>query len=382
MGTPSKKRSNSPGVTRETPAHQTARIVADSPSQVKQRVAGALPSGDVLTSPSSRRRGKKVRRQSHGSAWHWKQTDSWYYTLPGTRKRIPLFDEDGNRIRGSESKKAAQLAYARVSLGQGWKPEAPPSSPEEWVVAKVCSEYLQYCERGVANGSVSKGHRDGCDWYLNDLCKFCGALPVAELKKGHIRAWVDSHAGWKSPATQRSAISIVLAAFNFTEENHDVPSPLKGLKKPSFQPRLHSLSREDETAIYKAADPWLKDFLFAAVHTGLRPFCELAKLKAEDVEESPRGMMWRVYSSKTKKTRKIPVRAEVAKLTRKLLKTAPMGSGIPLFRSPKGRAWSKVNGVVRFIGLRKKLGWDKDPVRKKYSSYSCRHTFAHRMLSG
>ena len=37
---------------------------------------------------------RKQRRQSHGSARHRKQTDCWYYTLPGTRKRVPLFDED------------------------------------------------------------------------------------------------------------------------------------------------------------------------------------------------------------------------------------------------------------------------------------------------
>ncbi len=56
-------------------------------------------------------------------------------------------------------------------------------------------------------------------------------------------------------------------------------------------------------AHYGAADECFRDFLFAALHTGLRTFCELAKVTADDVEESPRGMMWRVYSSKTKKTR-------------------------------------------------------------------------------
>jgi len=64
------------------------------------------------------------------------------------------------------------------------------------------------------------------------------------------------------------------------------------------------------------------------------------------------------------------------------LETAPKGSGKTLFRTLTGKAWSKVNGVLRFITLRKKLEWDKDPARKKYSCYSCRHTFAHRMLSG
>jgi integrase len=228
---------------------------------------------------------------------------------------VPLFDEDGNRIRGVENKHPAQIALARVKLGQGWQPESPPASPEEWIVAKVSSEYLQYCERGLTNGGISKGHRDGAHWVLNDLCKFCGALPVAQLKKGHIKTWMKNHEGWKSPATHRSVISVVLAAFNYAQENHDIANPLKGLKKPPSRPRLQSFSQADEKAIYKATDESHRDFLFAAIHTGLRPFCELARITADDVEESPRGMMWRVYSSKTKKTRKIPVRPEVAKLT-------------------------------------------------------------------
>jgi len=110
---------------------------------------------------------RRTRRQSHGSAWHWKQTNSWYYTLPGTKKRVPLFDEDGQRIRGAENKKAAQLAMARIKIGSGWKPEAPPISADDWIVAKVCSEYLQHCERGVANHTLSEKHRCGVAWALN-----------------------------------------------------------------------------------------------------------------------------------------------------------------------------------------------------------------------
>ena len=101
-------------------------------------------------------------------------------------------------------------------------------------------------------------------------------------------------------------ITIVLAAFNHAQDMHDVPNPLKGLKKPPSQPRLSSLAPADEKAVYEATDEAFRNFLFAAVHTGLRPFCELARLKADDVVESPRGMMWRVFSSKTKKTRAKP----------------------------------------------------------------------------
>ncbi len=61
-------------------------------------------------------RKRKQRRQQHGSAWHWAQTDCWYCTEPGTKKRVALFDEDGQWIRGKDSKEAAQMAMARIKL--------------------------------------------------------------------------------------------------------------------------------------------------------------------------------------------------------------------------------------------------------------------------
>ena len=325
---------------------------------------------------------KTKRRQSQGLAWHWNQTDAWYYTLPGTKTRIALFDEDGHRIKGQENKKAAQLALARIKLQGDWE-QAPTLTPsDEWLVARVCSDYLQYCERGANNGTISKSHYDNAKSFLNNFCRYCGALPVAQLKKGHVKNWLDSHAGWKSPASHRNAITIVLAAFNRAQEDHGVLNPLKGLKKPKAQPRLQSFTKEEEQAIYKATDEPFRNFLFAALHTGLRPYCELAKITADDVIDTGRGMMWKVYSSKTKKTRKVPVLPQVAELTRKLIKTAPHGSGTPLFRNPAGNPWKKVTGVSRMLKIKRDLGWDEHPTRKKYSSYTCRHTFAHRMLSG
>ncbi len=335
------------------------------------------------TSTRSVGRPKRKRRQNHGSAWHWKQTDAWYYTLPGSKRRIPLYDDEGKRIKGAENKKQAALALSRIRIaGDGDVASVAPSAPDNWIVAKVCSDYLQYCERGVASGKLSRSHLDAARWALNDLCTYCGALEVRELKKGHVKNWLESHKTWRSAATLRGVISIILAAFNRAQEDFGVANPLKGFKKPRAEPRLQSFSQADEDQLLAATDEPFRNFLFAAIHTGLRPYSELARIKAEHVEETPRGMMWRVYASKTKKTRKIPIRAEVAALTKKLLAAAPAGSGKPLFRNPDGNQWHKTTGVTRFIRLRAKLGWESDPVRSKYSSYTCRHTFAHRMLSG
>jgi integrase len=64
------------------------------------------------------------------------------------------------------------------------------------------------------------------------------------------------------------------------------------------------------------------------------------------------------------------------------METAPPGSGTPLFRNTRGGGWKRVTGVGRFLAIKRRLGWDQDPVKTKYSTYSCRHTFAYRMLSG
>lgn len=130
---------------------------------------------------------QKHRRRSKGAAWHWQQTDAWYYTPPGTKKRVPLFDERGQRIRGKDQKPAAELALARVKVNGKWRPTAVVTRDPQWLVARVCSDYLQYCERGVASGTISADHRATAVRCLNDLSGYCGALPVSQLTKDHVR---------------------------------------------------------------------------------------------------------------------------------------------------------------------------------------------------
>ena len=296
-------------------------------------------------------------------------------TAPRHRSTHAAFDDEAGRIRGPEN--SCRAARQVSAAAGGWR--TCTGGRRTSLVAKSARNTPVLHPRRAA-GSVARDITKA-RWILNDLCQFC-ARRRPQLKKTHIATWIGSHPSWKSPTTHRSVITVVLAAFNYAAQNHDLPNPLKGLKKPAARPRLYSLTPDEEQAVYGAADAPFRDFLFAALHTGLRPFCELARLTTDDVVETERGMMWRVYSSKTKKTRKIPVRPEVAALSLRLIATAPRGSGVPLFRNPQGNLWKKVTGVSRFLAIKRLLGWDQDKVRQKYSSYTCRHTFAHRMLSG
>ena len=149
------------------------------------------------------------------------------------------------------------------------------SGNSQWLVARVCSDYIQYCEQGLAKGTISKGHRDNSVRWLNDLCSYCGALAVAQVKKGHVAKWIDDHETWKSSETRRGVIAIVLAAFNRADELFGIPNPLKGLKEPKPKPRLASFSADDEQALYDATETCFRDVLFAAIHTGLRHLDDL-----------------------------------------------------------------------------------------------------------
>jgi hypothetical protein len=64
-------------------------------------------------------------------------------------------------------------------------------------------------------------------------------------------------------------------------------------------------------------------------------------------------------------------------ITRQLMLTAPKGSGIPLVRTKHGKQWKRCNGVQQFCVLKRKLKLPDDRV-----TYTCRHTFAKRTLSG
>ncbi len=109
---------------------------------------------------------------------------------------------------------------------------------------------------------------------------------------------------------------------------------IKGLKKPPPQPKLISFSVEDEQAIYAATDEPYRDFLFAAIYTGCAAVLRAGQTDCGTCRRDKPRDLWRVYSTKTKKVRKIPVRPEVATLTRKRLANAPKAKCCADIREP------------------------------------------------
>jgi len=325
----------------------------------------------------------KKRRQQHGSAWHWRQTDCWYYTEMGTKRRASLLDEKGQRIRGLENKEAARLALARVKLADELSSPVQSTS-SEWTVAKVCDVYLDDLHRSACPEWATEVKR-----WLNDLCGYCGALKVDQFKRKHLRAWINQHTTWNNNS-QRNVIGSVLAAFNFCCKFDDLDAnPIAGFEKPAATPRVTAFTPQEEQQLYETTDEAFGQFIKACILTGGRPYSELAKVTADHVVETPQGMIYLLKArtkqglhghkaaKKTGKDRRIFLCEAMETITKRLMLTAPSGSDIPLFRSTRGKPWKRCNGVWHFSKLKKKLKLPDDRCL-----YSARHTFAKRTLSG
>lgn len=336
------------------------------------------------------------KRTANGTPWHRKFDDAWYVTLDG--KRHPLRDEHNKKVKGKDNRQAAELAVARLKLDV-----QPVHQPDVATIADVGEAYLEKVQR-----EDSPAHYRTANNLINDLVKYIGpATPAMSVTKKQVKAWVDAHKGWQSDNTIKGNLAVVIACFNHAVKEAELltTSPIAGLKKPTGYARMTFFTQEqiDEVIAHLNKPPKKKavpltptaEFFQALLLTGARPFSELAKVTAENVIETNKGMVLQIKAGKdeqgnyrhkaarkTGKDRTIYLFQEAELLIRKLLLTAPKGSGLPLFRTPRGKAWRRTNGVTTFCAMKKALGWHKDPEKAGLSFYTCRHTFAKRILSG
>ncbi|MCP4785955.1 MAG: hypothetical protein GY903_10220 [Fuerstiella sp.] len=162
--------------------------------------------------------------------------------------------------------------------------------------------------------------------------------------------------------------------------------PMKGYPIPSPGKRVAPFTDEDLAELYAATDDYYADFVKLGSLTGLRSYCELAEITAENMIVSDRGVQLSVsgkmLSGSREKIRIFPLLKEAAEMCLRLAETAPKGSGIPLLRNSKGGKWSRGAAIERMAKLRKKLKWCDDSRKQHLVNYSSRDYFAHGMISG
>ena len=168
------------------------------------------------------------KRQANGTAWYRKFDNGWFSTFEG--KRVPLKDERGRPIKGKSSREQANLAVARLKLSISQK-----TANDTVLVATVADAYLEHLK-----ATASAQHLDNATRIMNDFCSYCGALPANDLKKKHLRVWIDRHKSWKSDNTKRSNAIYVTAAFNHAVKEADLleTNPIAHFKKAAAFPRI------------------------------------------------------------------------------------------------------------------------------------------------
>ncbi|WP_145374909.1 tyrosine-type recombinase/integrase [Symmachiella dynata] len=318
---------------------------------------------------------------------------------------LPLRDENGEHIKVQlADDQDLKQAYARFLLDKQTAVEVQ----NDITVLDVCLAYLRYAK---TNGA-EKTHFDRAD----TLFDFCfglppeyrkkdgsgpkrltreqraemsnkrihpgfGNLPAAELNWAHIDEWLSAHENWNGGC--RTRVQAVKRALNFGVERDMIASnPIRGYKLARSNSRVTYITPEQEQAMYEHANPQLETAIRVCIRTGARFGSEFAKLTKEHIVDHGDRMEWVFKPSEIKNRRKRVIRITdpgVMEITRVCAEQFSQG---PIFRNSVGTPWERRNLSQRFRTLKKRLSQQGVELDKDCCMYSCRHTFAKRILQG
>ena len=297
----------------------------------------------------------------------WFRTNDgwWYATLreDGRRAQIRLVkapdDRHGKKL--AEDQLLQELAARNYSQQQA---ADEPLSPSWLTVRHVIDGFLAHSREEHKPGTYG--------WYKTVLSSFkdaLGKLRVARLRRKAVRAWLKS-TGY-NPTSQNKALGAVQAALNWAVEEEHVPrNPIARMKKPTPHTRDRTLTPDEKNLILTSIrDEAFRGYVRALMLTGCRPG-EVARVTAADVNLDAGVWVLKEHKTakKTGKPRVVYLCPEAAELTRELVAANPTG---PLFRSAKGRPWTRNAVRIRFRRLR-----EKHPGLKGVVAYTCRSSFA------
>jgi integrase len=334
----------------------------------------------------------------HNRGYFFRKGRGWYAMIRG--KMVPLEYDDRGRMRAKDTPLADIKAAYQKALGPSPE-ENEVESGDGPTVMDVCLAYLAKVKDTGADATYSNRHHT-----LFDLCsglpsrfipvkgkprvkptaddyihKGFGKLKVADLKPLHLDRWLQAHPNWKGG--RRTKIQAVKRALNYGVESGLIESnPIKGYKTPKAVGRVTYITPEQETALCDEANPALAMAIKVCIRTGARPGCEFAKLTAKHVKDHGERMEWifQPHESKTKTLRIIRITdPEILKIVRQQMKLHPTG---PIFRAFQGGKWRRANLTEKFRELKGRLTKKGYEFDDDCCMYSCRHTYAKRVLQG
>lgn len=217
-----------------------------------------------------------------------------------------------------------------------------------------------------------------------------GNVLVIDFKPYHVQKWLDGHKDWNR-STRCHRYNTVKGVFVEAKRLGLITAnPLDGYRVPGITKRVSYFDPETEALIYANVSKHLRDLLWLCIETGMRPFSEAAKLTADHVEDDGQRMRFKFATHKTKKktgkTRYVYPNPAVATFVRSRMELYPRGSGLPLVQTSRKKKWKGTTANNQFGKMAEKIGLARR-LRAKFGSdmsepviYSCRHTFATRMI--
>ncbi|MAT70083.1 MAG: hypothetical protein CMJ58_11245 [Planctomycetaceae bacterium] len=337
------------------------------------------------------------------------------------KRSAPLRDADGQPLREKNiPTKVVSEAYARYLHEKSQKTAQPQSKSESSppvTVLQVCQAYLANAKATGAQGThecradtlfdlcfgLPAGFRERGDRESKPLTperkkematrrihSGYGQMLVADFLPLHVDQWLNSHPTWQGG--RRSRIQALKRAFNYAVESRLIDAnPIRGYATPKPVSRTTYITPEQEAALLELANPQLSIAIKACIRTGARPGCEFAALERrhitieehDDRDGIPqRRMQWRFGEgeSKTGKLRVLRIRDhEIIDIVEAAIARFQTG---PIFRNTKGDPWSRKSLAAGFCSLKKRLAARGVELDDDACMYSCRHTYAKRILQG
>jgi integrase len=288
---------------------------------------------------------------------------------------------DGKVTRLGPLKKGE--AYSQRILEKILKGELQPSGSGPGITfARLADKFLDHSQATNEEQTYAV-HR----FFLQSFKDHVGKRLVSRLCEADLDEWCRRHAksagkvnagGRKggtregtvwSESTQARAKAIVLACLNYGIKKLNMPPhPLQHVKPGSIPNRERYLTEEERQKIRGAVKGVFAEYVFALEQTGARPFSEVCKVTAADVDLEKRT--WTLTKWKNSKKQKGKKRVTflshpMVELTRKLVLKHPEGA---LFRCNTGTPWSRQSITARFRSLSEML------CMRNVTAYTFRHT--------
>ncbi len=237
--------------------------------------------------------------------WRRNGSDYYYTKIDGKQTRLETTE------KGSQRKLEQILRGNVVSHGTATFPH-------------VADRFLDHSE-GVNEPETYQVHR----LFLQSFKDHVGSRLVARLCEADLDQWCRKHGTWGENTCVR-AKAIVLAALNYGVRKLGLPMhPLAHVRPGTVGSREKYLTAEERQKIRAAVNGVFADYVYALEQTGARPFSEVCKVTAADVDLKAGTWTlskWKNSKKQKGKKRTIYLTEGMLALTERLMEKHPEGA--------------------------------------------------------